>query len=80
MLIKLEFSSQIFPGNPNIRFHENPPVGPEFHVDGWIDGRKGQTDMTKLITFQNFAKAPRKETGTYRRHKTDIHSYTALTR
>jgi len=29
-----------FRGNPNIKFHENPPVGPECHVDRWKDVRR----------------------------------------
>jgi len=44
------------------------PVGAElFHADGQTEGRqtKRQTDITKLIvTFKNFAKAPKRWTQT----------------
>jgi hypothetical protein len=38
ILMKLEFSRQIFENYSNIKFHENPPMGAElFHADGRTD-------------------------------------------
>jgi hypothetical protein len=53
IVMKVEFSRQIFGKSSNITFHEICPVGTElYHTDGW-------TDMTKLIVaFRSFAKAP----------------------
>jgi len=61
ILIKLEFSRQIFEKYSNIKLHLIRPVGAElFHLDGRTDGR---TDMTKLIfDFRNFAKVPKSAT------------------
>jgi hypothetical protein len=53
ILMKLEFSRQIFEKYSNIKFQENPSNGAELFL---ADGR---TDMTKLIVvFRNFANAP----------------------
>ena len=61
ILMKLEFSRQIFEKYSIIKFHENPPsesrVVPcrrtDTQTDGWPD-----TDITRLkIAFRNFAKA-----------------------
>ena len=59
ILLKSEFSVQIFEKSSNIKFRENPsivspvPCGPT----------EGQTDMKKLIVaFRNFVKAPKNET------------------
>ena len=36
------------------------PVGAElFHADRRTEGVDGQTDMTKLVAFHNFANAPK---------------------
>ena len=51
VLVKLEFSGQIFEKYSSIKFHENP----------YSKRTGGQTDMTKLIgAFRNFADAPEK--------------------
>ena len=40
ILMKLEFSGQIFERNSNIKFHHNPSSGAAlFHADGWSDGQ-----------------------------------------
>jgi hypothetical protein len=50
VLMKLEFSQQIFEKSSNIKFHDNPSSG-SLVLCGWMDRR---TDMMKLIvTFQN---------------------------
>ena len=56
ILMKTEFSRQIFEKYSNIKFRENSSVGAQlFHADG-------QADMTKLIiAFRNSANAPKKE-------------------
>jgi hypothetical protein len=47
ILMKLEFSQQLFENTQISNFIEIRPVGAElFHADGGTDGR---TDMTKLI-------------------------------
>jgi len=51
--MKLEFSQYIFQKFSNIKFHGNPS-GESRVVPG------GQSDMTKLSRFRNFAKAPKK--------------------
>jgi len=56
VLMKLEFSGQIFEKSSNTKFYENPPSGsrviPYGRTDRW-------TDMTKLIVaFRNFANDP----------------------
>jgi len=57
ILVKLEFSRQIFGKYYIKKFINIRPVGAEpFHAGGWTDR---QTDMTKLtVTFRNFAIAP----------------------
>ena len=46
--------------NKIVEFHENPSAGTQlFHADGL-------TDMTKVIVFANFAKAPKINTVTDR--------------
>jgi hypothetical protein len=54
ILMKLDFSWQIFEKYSNIKFHENCSVGAELlHSDG-------QTDMMKLVvTLCNFANIPK---------------------
>jgi hypothetical protein len=52
ILIKLEFSQQIFENYSHIKFHENPSSGSRFVPCE-------QTNITKLIVaFRNFANAP----------------------
>jgi len=47
ILVKLEFSQQIFENYSNINFHKNICSGAElFHAGRWMDT---QTNMTKLI-------------------------------
>jgi hypothetical protein len=61
ILMKLEFSRQIFEKPSNIKFHEDPSSGS--HADGQIYRQTDketdrQTDMTKLIVaFRNFTNA-----------------------
>jgi len=55
ILMKIQFSQQIFEKSSKIKFHGNPSIGSQV-FSMWMDGR---TDMTKLIVaFRNFAKAP----------------------
>jgi len=57
ILMKLEFSRQIFEIFSNIIFHENPSSGSRVVPCGQTDAR---TDMTKLIVvFRNFVKSPK---------------------
>jgi len=52
ILMKLEFSRQVFEKYSNIKFHENPFSGSRVVLCG-------QTDMKKLVVaFRNFANAP----------------------
>jgi hypothetical protein len=48
ILIKLEYSQQIFDKSSNIKFHENPSSGSRVVPCGRTDG---YTDMTKLMVF-----------------------------
>jgi len=63
ILIKVEFSSQIFKRHLRIKFHENRPVGAElFIVDGW-------TDIMKLIVaFHNSVNKPTNPEPCFRFH------------
>jgi hypothetical protein len=58
ILLKLEFSPQIFEEYFNIKFHEILPVGFEiFHADRRTDR---QSDVTKLIfALRNLANVPK---------------------
>jgi hypothetical protein len=52
ILMKLEFSGQIFEKYSNLEFNENPPSGSRVVP-------YGQTDMTKrIVAFRNFANVP----------------------
>jgi hypothetical protein len=56
ILMKLEFSGQIFGKCANIAFHENPSSGSRVVLCGRTGGH---TDLSKLIvTFLNFTTAP----------------------
>jgi hypothetical protein len=53
ILMKLEFSRQVFEKQTNIKFYENPSSGRRVVPCG-------RTDMTKIIAaFRNFANAPK---------------------
>ena len=55
ILMKLEFSCQIFVQYSNIKFHENPFDGRGYDPCGKTNR---QTDMTKIkVAFRNFAHA-----------------------
>ena len=71
MLMKLEFSRQMFEKHSNIKFHENPSNGNRVFPCEKIDARTGgQTDSTKLIVpFRNFVNAPKV---TYFRNKDQL--------
>jgi len=59
ILMKLEFSLQIFRKYSNIKFHRNSFTGSQTVPFG-------QTEIIKLIvTFRNFAKAPKNPTRHY---------------
>jgi hypothetical protein len=61
ILMKLEFSRQIFEKYLNVKYHENTSIVAElFHVAWRSDGRMdGETDKTKVIVaFRNSANAP----------------------
>jgi hypothetical protein len=63
ILIKLEFSKQIFKKYSNIKFHENPSSGSQVVPCGRTDR---QTDMTKpIVTFRNFANEPKTKSPKY---------------
>ena len=60
ILMKLEFSSQIFEKYPNIKFHGNPSCSNRAVPYRRMDGRK---DMTNLIdNFCNFSNSPKNST------------------
>jgi hypothetical protein len=54
ILMKLEFSQQVFEKSSNIRFNENTVNGNRVVPCGRTDGR---TDI--IVTFRNFGKAPK---------------------
>jgi len=59
IVMKLQFSQQIFEKCSNIRFHENPSTGNPAIPYIQMDRR---TDMTKLIVaFRNSANAPKRQ-------------------
>ena len=60
ILVKLEFSGQIFEKYTNIKFHKNPSIVSRGIQCGQTDR---QTDMTKQVAvFRNFANAPEHRT------------------
>jgi len=61
ILIKLEFSRQIFEKSRNTKFHENQSNGRRVFPSARTEERKdGRTDMPKLmVAFRNFAKKHR---------------------
>jgi hypothetical protein len=72
ILMKLEFSRQIFEKYSNIKFHENPCSGsrvvPCGRTEGW-------TDMTKLIvTFRIFANSPKNRQRTHSTQSSRTHT------
>jgi len=57
ILIKFEFSPQIFEKYSNIKFHKHPSSGSRVVPLGRANGR---TDMTMLtVAYRNFAKDPK---------------------
>jgi len=61
ILMKLEFSRQIFKKSSNIKFHENSSSVSRVLPCDQTDGLK---NMKKLIVaFRKFAKAPKNEVG-----------------
>jgi len=60
IVIKLEYSRQVFEQSSNIKFIENHPFGAE-----WFQPYRrpnGRTDMTNLIVaFRNFVNTPKTE-------------------
>jgi hypothetical protein len=59
ILMKFEFSRQMFEKNSNINFHQNPSSRSRVVSYGW---KEGQTVMRKLIVaFRNFANEPKME-------------------
>ena len=63
MLMRIEFSGQIFEKCSNIEFYENPSTGSRVAPCGRTDGRTdGLTDTTKLIdVLRSFTKAPKND-------------------
>jgi len=60
ILLKLEFSRQIFKKHSNTKFHENPFSGSRVIACGQRDGRRDR--MGKLtVAFLNFTNAPKKK-------------------
>jgi hypothetical protein len=59
MLMKLEFSKQIFEKSSNLKCHENPSSGSPVVAWGRAGGRTDrQTEITEIkIAFRNFANA-----------------------
>jgi len=57
ILIKPEFSRQVFEKYPNIKFHENPSSGCRVVPCGQTDGHD-----KLMVAFRNFANAPNKNT------------------
>ena len=61
ILMKLEFSRQIFKKYSNIKFNENPTSKSRGVPCRRMDG---QADMTKVtVAFHNFPRAPKNSTG-----------------
>jgi hypothetical protein len=63
IVMKLEFSRQIFEKYSNINFHENSSSESQVFPCGRRDRQTDtRTDMTKLkVAFRNFANAPKSE-------------------
>ena len=60
IVMKLEFSQQIFEKCSNIKFHENPSSGSRVVAWGRTEGQtEGQRDMKLMVAFRNFANAPK---------------------
>ena len=56
ILMKLEYSGEIFEKFSNINFHKNSSIGNQVVSCGRTDG---QTDMKLIAAFRNFVKAPK---------------------
>jgi len=59
--MKLEFALRIFEKYTNAKFNENPSSGSRVYPSGW---RNVQTDMTMVLSFRNFANAPKNKAKT----------------
>jgi hypothetical protein len=60
ILIKLEFSEQIFLKYSNNKYHENPSSGSQAVPCGWREGQR-ETDMSRLtVLVCKFVNAPKK--------------------
>jgi hypothetical protein len=60
VLMKLEFSRQIFEKYSNMKFHENPSSGSRVVPCGRADGQMWRSQWSLFVTFRNFANAPNK--------------------
>jgi len=58
ILMKLEFSWQIFRKHSNIKFHENPFSGSRVVACGQTDGRRDRMRKS-IVAFLNFTNAPK---------------------
>jgi hypothetical protein len=57
ILMKLEFSRQIFENYSNIKLNKNPRIWSRVVPPGQTDGAIGMTEL--IVAFCNFANAPK---------------------